>query len=103
MKAFIFSLALLSISNFALAETDTPPSHSAWIDTNSVLISNSQSPDIAKRDCETTMRILSIMSNDKIVFNSMCEPSYNPKCNFYFCYQLNVKALVVAGQRELSQ
>ena len=97
MKALIFSLALLAITNITLAE-DTP-SHSVWIDTNSVLISNSQSPDIARRDCETTMRILSIMSNDKIVFRSMCEPSYNPKCNFYYCYQLNVKALVVDEHR----
>lgn len=98
MKAFIFSLVLLSITSLSYADIETP-SHSVWIDTNSVLISNGQGPDIARRDCETTMRILSIMSNDKIAFRSMCEPSYNPRCNYYYCYQLNVKALVIDDHR----
>jgi hypothetical protein len=99
MKAFIFSLAILSIANISQALADDIPSDTRWIDTNSVLISNQQSPEIARRDCETTMQILSIMSNDKIVFRSMCEPSYNPRCIYRFCYQLNVKALVVDHRR----
>lgn len=98
MKALIFSLSLLFIANIALADVESP-SHQVWIDTNSVLISNAQSPEIARRDCETTMRILSIMSNDKIVFRSTCEPTYNPRCNYYYCYQLCVKALVVDEHR----
>ena len=98
MKAFILSLSLLFIANLALAGTESP-SHQVWIDTNSVLISNAQSPDVARRDCETTMRILSIMSNDKIVFSSTCEQTYNPRCNFYYCYQLSVKALVIDEHR----
>ncbi|MDD4976322.1 MAG: hypothetical protein PHY93_18330 [Bacteriovorax sp.] len=99
MKAFIFSLAFLSIANVSLAQDGVPLSTSSWIDTNTVLISNGQSPDIARRDCETTMRILSIMSNNKIVFQSTCEASYNPRCNYYYCYQLNTRALVVDDPR----
>lgn len=95
MKALLLSLSLLSLVQFARAEDVQSTSASAWIDTNTVLISNSQSPDIARRDCETTMRILSIMSNDKIVFRSTCESTVNPRCNYYYCYQLCVKALVV--------
>ena len=93
MKALFLSLSLLSLVQIARAED--VQSTSAWIDTNTVLISNSQSPDIARRDCETTMRILSIMSNDKIVFRSTCESTVNPRCNYYYCYQLCVKAFVV--------
>lgn len=99
MKTFIFSLALLSISSVSLALAEDIPSNSQWIDTNSVLISNAQNPDMARRDCETTMQILSIMSNDRIVFRSMCEPTYNPRCVYRYCYQLNVKALVVDHRR----
>ncbi|MBC7540002.1 MAG: hypothetical protein H7281_14360 [Bacteriovorax sp.] len=99
MKAFIFFLTLLSIAYVSLALAGDVPSDTRWIDTNSVLISNQQNPDIARRDCETTMRILSIMSNDKIIFRSMCEPSYNPRCVYYYCYQLNVKALVIDEHR----
>ncbi|MDO9184058.1 MAG: hypothetical protein Q7U04_16715 [Bacteriovorax sp.] len=97
MKAFFLTLVLLSGSSFAQSQSSIQetPSNSVWIDTNVVLISNSQNPEIARRDCETTMRILSIMSNDKIVFRSTCEPTTNPRCNYYFCYQLNTKALVV--------
>ena len=102
MKAFICSLAFLSVANAALPPLENP-SNQVWIDTNSVLISNSQSPDIAKRDCETTMRILSIMSNDRIVFRTSCEPTYNPRCNFYFCYELKTKALVVDDHRRLNE
>lgn len=98
MKIFIFSLALLALTNMALAEVSTPSS-SVWIDTNSVLISNGQSPEIARIDCETTMRILSIMSNDRIVFRSNCVPSRHPSCNYIYCYQLNAKALVVDPRR----
>jgi len=93
MKALLLSLTLFALIPFAHAE-DTQ-SKEAWIDTNTVLISNSQSPDIARRDCETTMRILGIMSNDKIVFNSTCAPTYNPRCNYQFCYQLCVRALII--------
>ena len=95
MKAFIYSLALFSIANFAQAEVLNGSSNQVWINTNMVLISNSQNPDIARRDCETTMNILSIMSNDRIVFRSTCEPTYNPRCVYYYCYQLNTKALVI--------
>ncbi len=99
MKTIIQNLLFLalisSFSNFAMADTEQTPSHTVWIDTNSVLISNAQNIDVARRDCETTMRILGIMSNDKIVFRSNCEQTYNPRCNFYYCYQLNVKALVI--------
>jgi hypothetical protein len=46
------------------------------------------------------MRILSIMSNDRIVFRSMCEPAYNhPRCTYYYCYQLSAKALIVDQQK----
>lgn len=94
MRTFLLSLALLAFSGLSIASEDA--SSTAWVDTNNVLISHSQNPDLARRDCETTMRILSIMSNDKIVFRSMCEPAYNnPRCNFYYCYQLSVKALFV--------
>ena len=93
MKVLLFSLAFLSAINFTHAEDLA--STSSWIDTNTVLISNANSPDIARRDCETTMRILSIMSNDKIVFNSTCLNTVNPRCNYYYCYQLSVKALVI--------
>jgi hypothetical protein len=96
MKALLrFSLALALLSITLYAHADEPKSDSAWIDTNTVLISNSQSPDIARRDCETTMRILNIMTNDKIVFRTSCEPSYNPRCMYYYCYQLCTKVLVV--------
>lgn len=94
MKAIILSLVLASFTSMAFASDSATAT--AWVDTNNVLISHSQNPDIARRDCETTMRILSIMSNDKIVFRSMCEPAYNnPRCNYYYCYQLSVKALFV--------
>ncbi len=93
MKALLLSLTLFALIPFVHAE-DTQ-SKEAWIDTNTVLISNSQSPDIARRDCETTMRILGIMSNDKIVFRSTCESTVNPRCNYYYCFQLSVKAFVV--------
>lgn len=93
MKAFLLTLSLLSV--VSLAQAEGLQSSSAWIDTNTVLLSNSQSPDIARRDCETTMQILNIMSNDKIVFQSACEPTVNPRCIYYYCYQLSVKALVV--------
>lgn len=94
MRTFLLSLALIAFSGLSIASEDV--SGTTWVDTNNVLISHSQNPDIARRDCETTMRILSIMSNDKIVFRSMCEPAYNnPRCNFYYCYQLSVKALFV--------
>ncbi len=93
MKTFLLSLALLSL--VPLTHAEDIQSTSSWIDTNTVLLSNSQSYEIARRDCETTMRILSIMSNDKIVFRSSCEPSYNPRCIYYFCYQLCTKAFVV--------
>lgn len=107
MKTFIISLALLAgMTKIVLADIENhppmptpPPSQSAWIDTNNVLISNAQSPEVARRDCETTMHILSIMSNDRIVFRSKCEPSYNPRCNYYYCYQLGVKVLVVAPKK----
>lgn len=95
MKAFILSLILTSLMSLASA-TDDSASSSRWVDTNSVLISHGQNPDIARRDCEATMRILSIMGNDKIVFRSMCEPAYNnPRCSYYYCYQLSVKALFI--------
>lgn len=93
MKVFIISLFLLTLSTAINAEEIQ--SGSVWIDTNTVFISNSQSLDIARRDCETTMRILSVMSNDKIVFRSMCEPAYNARCTYYFCYKMSAKALVV--------
>jgi hypothetical protein len=93
MKTLLFTLALLTLGQFAHAED--LKSTTAWIDTNTVLISNSQSPEIARRDCETTMRILNIMSNDKIVFRSLCESTANPRCAYYYCYQLCVKAYVV--------
>jgi len=93
MKALLLSISLLTLISFSQAQDSA--SASAWIDTNNVLISNSQNPDIARKDCETTMRILSIMSNDKIVFQSKCESTNNPRCNFFYCYQLSVKALVV--------
>ncbi|MGZ3788962.1 MAG: hypothetical protein ACXVLQ_10580 [Bacteriovorax sp.] len=93
MKTLLLSLAFLSTLPFAHAEDVS--SISSWIDTNTVLISNSQSPDIARRDCETTMQILSIMSNDKIVFRSRCESTVHPRCTYYYCYQLCVQAFVV--------
>ncbi len=95
MKALLLSVSFLALIQFAHANENAFASTSSWIDTNNVLISNSQNPDIARKDCETTMRILSIMSNDKIVFQSMCERVTNPRCNYYFCYQLSVKALVI--------
>jgi hypothetical protein len=98
MKALLLTLALFS--SMAMAGTSELQSNSSWIDTNTVLISNSQNMDIARRDCETTMRILSIMSNDKIVFRSSCEPTYNQRCVYYYCYQLSAKALVVPAVEE---
>lgn len=100
MKALLLALTLCSLFSFAHAEDAglIAPSASAWIDTNTVLISNSQSPDIARRDCETTMRILSIMSNDKVVFSSSCAPTVNPRCNYYYCYELCSKVLVLPPQ-----
>ena len=95
MKALLFSLAFLSVANAALPLDHGNSSNSIWIDTNTVLISNQQNPEIARRDCETSMQILNIMSNDKIVFNSTCAPTYNPRCNFQFCYQLSVRALII--------
>ena len=96
MKALILSLSLLSFIQFAHAEDAT--SATTWVDTNNVYISNSQNPEIARHDCETTMRILSIMSNDKIVFQSKCEMTSHPRCNYYYCYQLSVKAFVIPQQ-----
>jgi hypothetical protein len=96
MKALLLTLSLFSLFSFAHAEDAL--SASAWIDTNTVLISNSQSPDIARRDCETTMRILSIMSNDKVVFTSSCAPAANPRCTYYYCYELCSKVLVLPPQ-----
>ena len=104
MKAFILSLILASITTLSFANETA--SSTTWVDTNNVLISHSQNPDIARKDCETTMRILSIMSNDKIVFRSMCEPAYNnPRCNYYYCYQLSVKALFIGhvGQQNIPE
>ncbi len=99
MKALLrFSLALALLSITLYAHADEPKSNSAWIDTNTVLISNSQSPDIARRDCETTMRILNIMSNDKVVFRSTCEPTYNPRCMYYYCYQLTPQVFVLPSR-----
>lgn len=98
MKALLLTLSLFTSLSFAHA--DEIQSAQTWIDTNTVLISNSQSPDIARRDCETTMRILSIMSNDKVVFRSTCSSSVNPKCTYYWCYELNAKVLVVPGQSQ---
>ncbi|MFA6236883.1 MAG: hypothetical protein WC635_06100 [Bacteriovorax sp.] len=96
MKTLILALVLAISSGMATADD----SATTWVDTNSVLISHAQNPDIARRDCETTMRILSIMSNDKIVFQSMCEPAYNnPRCVYYYCYQLNAKALFINHRR----
>lgn len=98
MKAILLSLALTVMTGTTFA-ADTASS-STWVETNSVLISHPQNPDIARKDCETTMRILSIMSNDKIVFNSRCEPAYNnPRCNYYYCYQLSARALFVEQTR----
>lgn len=92
MKALVLSIVLTALAGMAHA-TDTA-SDTTWVDTNSVLISHGQNPEIARRDCETTMHILSIMSNDKVVFRSKCEPAYNnPRCNYYYCYQLSAKAL----------
>lgn len=96
MKALLLTLSLFSTVSFA--QNEEVQSAQTWIDTNTVLISNSQSPDIARRDCETTMRILSIMSNDKIVFRSSCNSTVNPKCTYYWCYELNAKVLIVPGQ-----
>ena len=98
MKALLFLLAFLSVANAALPLDHGNSSNSVWIDTNTVLISNHQSPEIARRDCDTSMRILNIMSNDRIVFNSTCAPTYNPRCNFQFCYQLSVRALIIGRQ-----
>lgn len=98
MKTILLTLVLSTLTSMAWAADEA--SSSRWVDTNSVLISHSQNPEIARRDCETTMRILSIMNNDKIVFRSMCEPAYNnPRCNFYYCYQLSVKALFIGQHR----
>lgn len=96
MKALLLTLSLISTVSFA--QTEEVQSAQTWIDTNTVLISNSQSPDIARRDCETTMRILSIMSNDKVVFRSSCNSSVNPRCTYYWCFELNAKVLVLPGQ-----
>lgn len=93
MKALLLTLTLFSTCLSIQAEETS--SSSTWVDTNTVYISNNQSPEIARRDCETTMRILSIMSNDKIVFRSMCEMANHPRCNYYYCYQLSAKALFV--------
>ena len=95
MKSLILTLALLLLSSFAQAEATNSLSNSAWIDANTVLISNSQYSDVAKRDCETSMQILSLMTNDKIVFRSTCTVSNNPKCMYYYCYELKAKVLVV--------
>lgn len=98
MKALLLTLSLLSAMPFVQAEE--LQSAQTWIDTNTVLISNSQSPDIARHDCETTMRILSIMSNDKVVFRSTCNSTVNPRCTYYWCFELNAKVLVVPGQSQ---
>lgn len=99
MKTLLLSLILtILVGTVNAADLE---SHANWVDTNSVLISHSQNPDIARRDCETTMRILSIMNNDKIVFRSMCAPAYNnPRCNYYYCYQLNVQALFIGHHKD---
>jgi hypothetical protein len=96
MRALLLVLALFAATQFTNAEEAS--SSSTWVDTNTVYISNNQSPEIARRDCETTMRILSIMSNDKIVFRSMCEMANHPRCNYYYCYQLSAKALFIPQQ-----
>lgn len=93
MKALLLSLSLISLIQFAHADEMT--SNSTWIDTNNVYISNPQNPEIARRDCETTMQILSIMSNDNIIFQTKCEMASHPRCNYYYCYKLSVKAFVV--------
>jgi hypothetical protein len=93
MKALLLALALSTMASIVHAEE---PSASTWVDTNTVYISNNQSPEIARRDCETTMRILSIMSNDKIVFRSICEMASHPRCNYYYCYRLSAQAQLIA-------
>lgn len=101
MKALLLTLSLFSLAHSThAAELESP---TEWIDTNTVLISNSQSPDIARRDCETTMQILSIMSNDKIVFRSKCESTINPRCVYYYCYQLSTKALVIPAPPRINE
>lgn len=95
MKSLILTLVLLHLFSFAQAESLSGSSNSAWIDANTVLISNSQYPDVAKKDCETTMQILAFMNNEKIVFRSTCAISNSPKCTYYYCYELKTKILVV--------
>lgn len=97
MKALLLTLSLLSFIQFAHAEDVT--SATTWVDTNNVYISNSQNPEIARHDCETTMQILSIMNNDKIVFQSRCDMVAHPRCKFYYCYQLSVRAFVIPSQQ----
>lgn len=98
MRAILLTLSFISLMSFAHAED--VQSSTTWIDTNTVLISNSQNPEIARRDCETTMRILSIMSNDKVVFRSTCMSTVNPRCTYFYCYELNAKLLVLSAQAQ---
>jgi hypothetical protein len=98
MKTFIISLLFVNLFNSSFAADSD--SGRNWVETNTVLFSNPQSPELARRDCDTTMRILSIMNNEKIVFHSECEPAYNnPRCNYHFCYKLSVKALFIEHPR----
>lgn len=91
----LFCLILLSLTSFANAEVATFSSNSTWIDTSTVLISNGQMAENAKRDCESIVQVLNLMTSDKIVFRSSCTVTNNPRCIFRFCYELKPKVLVV--------
>lgn len=93
MKKMILALSFIALST--IVNANEIASQSTWIDTKTVLISNSQNPDIARRDCEISMRIINLMSNERIVFSPSCTISHNPRCNYYYCYELSNKALVV--------